>query len=368
MSNQFIFDLVADMGTTLGGEAIHFKYDGYAIQALGEEMWVVGTTESNDTYPTLELNSPKILFDLLLTVKGPLPAARNEAVLGDHISSAKILEWCEKYGLLFNEAEASPDGFRLRRAWFEIASLYSKFKVWEGLISEDIDLIRANLPRDQRLKTLSLVIPSLREKYLDLAAVKGPNHLSTIKAKNQLDAVILEKGGLERNDRVDDIAETAIKTAKEAAEEAVKEVAKEAKITATKTEIEAAKKAAEEAAVIATAKDYLTQNSIVKSSSVLDLSGTHPRIKHYFNSLLDICRYQLNLLMTTEGADASKHLKECRNPDCRALFWAKHGNERLCDSCNPRSTDGRKSKQGSKQLYERNRPPRKPRSRKGEDQ
>lgn len=342
MSNQFIFDLAADIGTTLSGEAFHFRYDGYAVKALDEEMWVVGTTESDEGFPTLELNSPKLLLALLLTVNGPLPATRNESVLAEHIPSAKILEWCDKYGLLFNEAEEPLDGFRLRRARFEIASLYSKFKIWEGLVfmsgdnrRDDINIIRENLPRDQRLKTLGLVVPSLREKYQNLSTSKGPDHQSTIKAKNQLNVAIWEENALKEKigdrDPIYDL---------------------------------------DKAAVIVKAKEYLALGSVVESSSMLDFSGNHPRIKHYFNSLLDICKYQLNLLMTLKASDVAKHLKECRNPTCRALFWAKHGNERLCDICNPRSgSDGRKSQQASKRLYDQNnRPPRKPKQRKEEEQ
>lgn len=261
MERRILADLSEDVGTIQEVETMTWQFDDYRLKLIGEELCIVGGKVVADR-ELIKIEGPTILLDLLQTVKAPPPAYWGKAVLSEYIPTDGVIAWCKKYGLLQEdrycwnfefEIDGEPGyiagehGFKLHPARRQIAQLYEQFNLWQGLINDDIDLIRDNG----------------RQVFIE--------------------------------DSTSD-------------HEAIEKV-----------------------------KIYLPCVIEVKPSIILDFSEKYPRIKWGFSSLLEICRYELLLLMTRDTTETRRHLKTCKNPRCGVHFWTDHGNTRYCDKCNAKT-------------------------------
>lgn len=57
--------------------------------------------------------------------------------------------------------------------------------------------------------------------------------------------------------------------------------------------------------------------------------------------LLDFCYLQLYAIINSR--DGTKYFKECANLDCRQQFWASHGRQKYCNSCDRRTVWAKKN-------------------------
>ena len=54
-------------------------------------------------------------------------------------------------------------------------------------------------------------------------------------------------------------------------------------------------------------------------------------------SLFDVAYFHLGNLLTMNDEHIKQHLKTCKNPRCRRLFWALHGHQKYCEFCDRRT-------------------------------
>lgn len=175
-----MFDLAEDIGSVGACDVFALKFSEYKLQEIDGQIYVVGINpiQNKDLekgFLTMykEENDSAILFDLFDTIEEePLPKDWSGKWLNEVIPAAGVIEWCYKYGLLWDtefkkaSVEKRPPrfrGFPISQARRNIAYLYSYFQLWEALINEDYKKIEEIAP-------LTLTFPQdykTREEFLE---------------------------------------------------------------------------------------------------------------------------------------------------------------------------------------------------------
>lgn len=157
MDYKIMLDLAEDVGSVGMCEAFVIAFSDYKLQEIDEQIYVVGLNPLQGDFweRHKKIDSSEILFDLFKTIKEPLPQYWSGDWLNEIIPAAAIIDWCYKYGLLWDQgiknsvAEGKKlkfSGFPLHTARRKIAQLYSYFQLWFALVNEDFETAKELAP------------------------------------------------------------------------------------------------------------------------------------------------------------------------------------------------------------------------------
>ncbi len=167
MDYKIMLDLAEDIGSVGMCDMFTLAFSEYQLQEINGQIYVVGInpikTDLKKGFLAMfkEGNDSAILFDLFKTIQGPLPQDWSNNWLSEVIPASRVIEWCYKYGLLWDNefkkalTEKRPPsffGFPLYEARRRIAYLYSYFKLWESLIYKDYE-------KAEKLAPLAVTFP-----------------------------------------------------------------------------------------------------------------------------------------------------------------------------------------------------------------